>query len=339
MFEARKNAIATVTGNIMRPYKLLFLLFLLSASNVFAHQDFWVIKTFGKVKVRIKTGFNYEEINKAWIIGELTNKLANTHKYKETIFLDFNHSYTGDVRPDYFISYDDGPIKQTWSGVETLYFLKGEALVIREASRRFDASATAKLVEYAITHIADVKKEQKPLEYNKNYRHWLVNSIDTIKTKQIVKGNLSKLASEVMNNKIYRRKSEKESNSISYFFRNNKYYVFYNDYKVKDSILLVVDNIYQFEAISFNEAVVLDTDSTFYYTQGVNTPHASKRWTIKNKFDFDRPYEITRVGAHKVAFSFWYYSKEEGRQPKERTLVYRSDKNELFQDIDKLLGN
>ena len=84
---------------------------------------------------------------------------------------------------------------------------------------------------------------------------------------------------------------------------------------------------------------MLDTDSTFYYLQGVNNPHASKRWTIKNKFDFYRPYEITRVGAYKVAFSFWYYSKEEGRQPKERTLVYRSDKNEVVQDIDKLLDN
>lgn len=323
----------------MRPYKLLLLLFLLSASNVFAHQDFWMIKTFGKVKVRIKTGFHYEEINKAWIIGELTNKLANAHKYKDTIFLDFNHSYTGDVTPDYFISYDDGSIKQTWSGAETLYFLKSKGLVVREVARRFDASSTLKLVEYAITHLADIKKEQKPLEYNKNYCQWLINSIDTSKTRQIVMGIQSNLVSEVMNNKIYRPKNENELNSISYFFRNNKYHVFYNDNKVKDSVLLVVDNIYQFETISFNEAIVLDTDNTFYYLKGANKPHASKRWTIKNKFDFYRPYEITRVGANKVAFSFWYYSKEEGRQPKERTLVYRSDKNEVVQDIDKLLDN
>ena len=323
----------------MRPYKLLFLLLLLSSSDVFAHQDFWMIKTFGKVKVRIKTGFNYEEINKAWIIGELTNKLANSYKYEDTIFLDFNHSYTGDVRPDYFISYDDGSIKQTWSGAETLYFLKGKALVVREVARRFDASATLKLVEYALTHLADVKKEQKPLEYNKNFCQWLINSIDTSKTTQIVKGTSSKLVSEIMNKKIYRPKNEKESNSISYFFSNNKYHVFYNDYNVKDSVLLVVDNIYQFETISFNEVIALDTDSTFYYIQGVNNPHASQRLTIKNKFDFYRPYEITRVGDYKVVFSFGYYTKEEGRQPKERTLLYRSDKNEVVQDIDKLLDN
>jgi hypothetical protein len=323
----------------MRPSKLLILLFLLNASNVFAHQDFWMIKTFGNVKVRIKTGFNYEEINKAWIIGELTNKFANTLKYKDTIFLDFNHHYTGDVRPDYFISYDDGSIKQTWSGAETLYFLRGKALVIREVARRFDATATLKLVEYAIKNLSAIKQQQKPLEYNKNYCQWLINSIDTSKAQQVVKNNLSKLALDVMNNKIYRPKSENGSNNISYFFKNNRYHIFYNDYKVKDSVLLAVDNIYQFETISFNEATVLDTDSTFYYVQGVNNPHASNHWTIKNKFDYYKPYEITRVGTSKVAFSFWYYSKEGGRQPKERTLVYRSDKNELIQDIDKLLDN
>jgi hypothetical protein len=304
----------------------------------YAHQDFWMTNTFGKVKVRIKTGFDYEEINKAWIIGELANKLAKNLEYRDTIFLDFNHNYTEDCLPDYFISFDDGSIKQTWSGAETVYFLKNKALVIREVSRKFNAATTLRLLEYAILNLSSIKSSQKPLTYNKNYCQWLINTIDISLTRQIATKKPSATIIQVLSNRIYKsKKADKTFYNISYYFQNGLYHICYNDYKVKDSVLLITDNIYQFKVISFNEAIVFNTDSTFYFIQGVNNPHASKMWTIQNKNDFYRPYEIAKVGSYTVTFSFWYYSKEAGMQPKERTLLYRSDKEELFQDLDKIL--
>ena len=40
-------------------------------------------------------------------------------------------------------------------------------------------------------------------------------------------------------------------------------------------------------------------------------------------------------GAYKVIFSFWYYDKTEERQPKERKVLYKSDTDDLLQDLDK----
>lgn len=106
----------------MRASKLILIFILFSTAKAFAHQDFWMTKTFGNVKVRIKTGFRYEEINKVWIIGELAQNLCNELKYKDTVFLDFNHAYTGYCSPDYFISFGDGSIIQNWPGGEKKAF-------------------------------------------------------------------------------------------------------------------------------------------------------------------------------------------------------------------------
>ena len=320
----------------MKCFKLFLLLSLLSVSNFFAHQDFWTTKTFGKVKVRIKTGFHYEEINKVWIIGELASKLAITLKFNDTIFLDFEHHYTSEITPDYFISYDDGSIKESWSGGDVLRFLEGNALVVREVARTFDAAATLKLLEYAFNHLGEIKQTQTRFLYNKNYCQWLINSIDTAKVRQISRGPLSALIKGVMNTKIYCPQEEKHSNSISYFFRNNKYHFFHKGYNFKDSVLFVVDNIYQIKVISFNEAIVFETDNTFFYVRGLNNPHVSKRWIIEDKSGYFEPYEIARVGGSKVTISFWYYSKGDDRTYKKRTLIYRSDKDKLTQDLDKL---
>jgi hypothetical protein len=70
---------------------LIFLLLLLTSITVSAHQDFFVVNEFGNVKTRIKTGYEYEEIKKVQIIGELAELLAKKLNYNEPILLDFNH--------------------------------------------------------------------------------------------------------------------------------------------------------------------------------------------------------------------------------------------------------
>lgn len=59
--------------------------------TVSAHQGFWVVTESGNVKTRIKTGYQYEEIKKVQIIGELAELLAKKLNYNEPILLDFNH--------------------------------------------------------------------------------------------------------------------------------------------------------------------------------------------------------------------------------------------------------
>lgn len=62
-----------------------------------------------------------------------------------------------------------------------------------------------------------------------------------------------------------------------------------------------------------------------------------KRNVIEKIYDNYQPFEISTVGSYKVTFSFWYYDKTEGRQPKERNVFYKTDTSELLQDLDKKL--
>lgn len=82
--------------------------------------------------------------------------------------------------------------------------------------------------------------------------------------------------------------------------------------------------------------IIFDTDSTFYYVNQYQKK-VSKRNIINNKHDYYRPYKIEFIGGNKISINFYYYSKEEGRQPKDRTLIYLIEEDELIQDLDKLI--
>ncbi len=318
----------------MRQKTFIIILLILTSNIAFGHQDFWMTKDFGNVKVRIKTGFQYEEIQKSWIIGELAHKLCQRLNYKSQIFIDFNHYYVGDTESDYFVSFDDGSIIQTWQNEKPIPFLKENSIVIREVGRKFTPSITLKLLEYAIANINKIKQTQNYIEYNQNYCQWKIKTVNPIEVKEITRKTNSSSIQAVLSSKIYRQEDKKNKSDMSYYFQNEKYHIFYNDYKVKDSVLLIVDNIYQSKNISFNEMIVFETDSSFYYVQGVNNPHSSKIKTLENIKNNYRPFEIVKIGSDKVAFSFWYYDTTSGIQPKERSILYKIYTDELIQNLD-----
>ena len=145
---------------------ILFLLTVLYSGLTLAHQDFTVTRDYGNVAVRIKTGFEYEEIQKVFIIGQLAEKLAEKLNYKNPVFLDFSHNYTRDSSYDYFISYDDGSFTDVmYKDERKKSFRESEAIVIRQISRTFDISVTLKLLEYAILNLGNIKSTQTEIEY------------------------------------------------------------------------------------------------------------------------------------------------------------------------------
>src|SRR5690606_6553239 len=100
----------------------------------------------------------------------LAEKLSKELNYSDPIFLDFNHHYTGDCYPTYFVSYDKGKIEYTWeSGSKEKDYLKSNSIVLRQVSRQFDVIATLRLLEYSIKNISTIKSTQKQIEYNQNY--------------------------------------------------------------------------------------------------------------------------------------------------------------------------
>ena len=316
---------------------ILTLILVLTLGTVQAHQDFWVTKDFGNIKVRIKTGFDYEEINKVFIFGQLAEKLASEFDYTDPIFLDFNHHYTGDCEPDYFVSFDKGAIEYTWGGADKPKpFLSKKSIVVRQVSRQFEAKTTLYLIEYAIKNLSKVKADQKYIEYNENYCQWRIQTLDTLQIKEILQNPLSKQVDSVMSNKIERPEKDFKY-GISYYWKNGQYTLFIRDYNKADIDIATLDNIYDFKKFGSYSATIFDTDSSFYYASQYGQNKISNRNVIDNTYDYYRPFKVESIGRNKLSIYFSYYSKEPGLQPKDRTLIYLTDKDKLIQDLDKLI--
>jgi len=309
---------------------ILTLIFTLNFCMAFAHSDFYRIEDFGNVKVRITTGFNYEEINKVFLLGQLAEQFAKQLNYSEPIFLDFSHYYVGNCEPDYFISYDKGKIHYTWNKKSNEKdFLQNNSIVIRQVSRHFDAQTTLKLLEYAILNIDNIKSFQKKIEYKKNYCQWNINSIDTTLIKKMLDEPNSIQVNQILNFKIERDKDFKYG--VLYYLQDNKYTIFYRGYD-GDRDLITLDNVYDFKRIDYAYAVVFDTDSSFYFINH----KVSDRHIIQDTDGYYRPYKIEYMGGNKVSIYFYdcfIINKNRGRN-----LIYLMCKDELIQDLDKLIN-
>jgi len=60
---------------------------------MWAHQDRYYTYEYDNVTVRFKTGFFFEEINNAKIIGQYAAFLSDSMDYDKPILLDFIHDY------------------------------------------------------------------------------------------------------------------------------------------------------------------------------------------------------------------------------------------------------
>ena len=322
----------------MKQYRFILTTILsFSFLAAFAHQDFWTSVDYGNVKVRIKTGFDYEEINKVFIIGQLAEKLAKSLDYSGLIFLDFNHHYIGNCIPAYFISYDKGKIEYTWEGVsKEKDYLKSNAIVLRQVSREFNVISTLRLLEYSLNNLAKIKASQQQIEYNQNYCQWKINSIDTILIKEQLRMVNSDLLNNIMKFRIDRPDKEFRY-GISYYWQNNKFHLFSRDYKKADTTLASFDNIYDIKKFGNSSAIVFDSDTSFFYISHYIKPLVSRKQVINNTYDYYRPFKVENISRDKLSINFSYYMDKADWELHERTLIYLTEKEELIQDLDKLI--
>lgn len=322
-------------------------LVVVATSTVLAHQDFVQIQTLDKVKVRIRTGFDYEEIRKAWMIVELTDRLAKEFGYQDTVLLDFIHAYGGGVQPQYFVSFGDGSIepldRNQWYG-ESALLSDSKAVVVRQISSVFDVATSLKLVEYSILNAHIILSKQKALEYKRGFYGQLVLTIDTSEVRRIASGPISETVDRVLQTRVNRQERSDftdRSAGISYFFQSGKYFVYSKDLDSKlkqiDTILLSVDRVAQFVRLGDYKAVIFDSDSTFYYVGTIGSPMVSKHHTIKRIGNcWLAPLDVCSIGGDKIAIYF-LWSNPKNNQFGERTLIYRAKQDDLIQDLDAVL--
>jgi hypothetical protein len=343
----------------------------INCGQTFAHENTIVVKHFGNVKVRVETAWRDEGINKMAIWGQLAEKLCKELNYTDSVFLHFGYCI-----PDYLVSFDKGRIESMLKmrrmpfpgGPSTEYtpepveFLKEDAIVIRQLTdaNGFQAQTTLKLLEYAILNLNHIKTTQTFVEVDINYCKNRFISIDLLEIKKILNTPNSDIVNNVLNQKVYRPEQD-FSYGISYYWQNNRYFVFQKSFfNNQESVITDFENIYDVKKIGMLSALIFDSDSSYYYVlqsgsvhfgrggtggqQG--NPQLSQRQVIEDRKG-NRPFTVTDIGGGKIAisFSFWDEWKEDENSEysmvgdRVRTLLYLTKEDRLIQDLDKLLKN
>ncbi|MEN0049801.1 MAG: hypothetical protein AAF806_22255 [Bacteroidota bacterium] len=305
---------------------LFVIVFITNGASV--HQDLYVNDQFGNIHTRIKTGFEYEQINIVTIIGRTVEKLAEKLNYDEPILLDFNHTYTSDIQNDYFISYDKGKIENLeYEEDRKKDLLKEDGIVIRQVSHEFDVENALRLVEYSISNLESIRKNQKKIIYAQNYCNWKINSIDTLKILQMLSKPKGHILNEVIMNRTYLNFNS-QSETMKYFYQNGMFHFsIKSNNKTGSDIILSTKSLFQIEDFSSDRKIIFDSDSTFYYLDPTNKDQVrSKHHTITEVEDHYKPFDIMMNRDSEISIKFSRFATKEERLNKlfyfEKKVVY-----------------
>ena len=132
--------------------KIQFLILLLFSINSYAHKDKFFHENYGNVKVYMRTGFNYSDLDKIKIIGKLSEKLSKNLNYKDTIFIEYIQDYTNLYKDDlYLLEYNNSNFKLI-NGLEEPNSLEtnNNGLSVRIYADQIKILDVLKFVEYLV---------------------------------------------------------------------------------------------------------------------------------------------------------------------------------------------
>jgi len=257
---------------------------------IWAHQDTYYTYKYGNVTVRFKTGFFFEEINNAKIIGKYAVLLSDELNYTKPILLDFIHDYGHAYKGKTYsflnlgseeyesVSYYEPKYNSNTSDTffypvpladTTDYVFKGykkeidkvapedgsEKVVIRQFGAHFEIDRTLKLLRFAVTEPEQIKASttSDSLISHLPYMHYSLESVPQTKIDSIISVH-SKDVEKILEQKVYRENTplENQSGNYSYFSKNNKYHVF-THIQDKEVTLDILDQIYSFNVSNGND--------------------------------------------------------------------------------------
>lgn len=342
--------------------KYIYILFflLLSSIQVNATEGDWLaIRKIGKVKTTIKMmSKQHEECQKAIIICELADSLLFDLNFNHDIRINFEHLYFlkeknyiffNRSEPGYALylkSYDKGPME----------------ICLSIRSYEFDVEKALKLLDYAVKNYKRLRKEYPEKEYKYNCKefnfdffeynkgegstierlYYSESLISNTEVQTALQQPASKDVKKVMEKKIYRPLEKGEVNpteGISYYMQNGKYYIFHRIYdytykKSKDTIVLVINSIFQFESKKSNpRAIVFDSYCSFYFIDKFNNSFLSKRQVIPDLKTFYWPFEVQFSGSSIIHIT----KPQQMVLYSDRNIIYRIKDNLLIPDLDAVL--
>ncbi len=227
-----------------------------------AHQDRYYTYEYENVTVRFKTGFFFEEINNAKIIGQYATALSDSLGYEKPILLDFIHDYGHSYKGNSYsflsigseeyeivsynvLKYDSLLGENVYHGVPTdsvefinnvekdAYsvpgFNKKKSIVIRQFAYHFDIRETLNLLLYTLTNQSNVRENLRP-DTLSSYLMNMYYSFESVPNSMVdsLKSTKMQLVESVLNAKVYCEVDSINRSRLyySYFAQNGKYQIF-----------------------------------------------------------------------------------------------------------------
>ena len=251
------------------------ILFFLLSTFSFAHKDKYIFETYGNVKTLIKTGFDYSEIDKIKIIGQLAEKLAKNLKYKDSIFIEYDHDYIDLYKDDlYMLEYNGSKL---FSRLMSNYNTNPDStnLFIFINANNINIITTLKLVEFGIFNKEKVNEylfEKKIRYYDDNDKEIFkpLNPFATDKRliSQITSSQ-SKLITDVINERII--VSKQSTFGIEIYWQNDKFLFEYKNVSdKKNDAIFEIHDFYYCISPNQNDLLVFVNKNAFYFLDGSN---------------------------------------------------------------------
>jgi len=318
---------------------LFILLTLFLTIKGYSYQDVISTYSFENVKIRLKTGQSFIEIqNKAIILGQLALLTAKERKYKNEIIFDIVHDYSKQDSAKEYIGFSniDISLKSDFSKLN----VKKKYLIIYLIARNIEYDKVIQILDNSILNIDFIIANQIEKQIGNSNIFALDNeNLNRINVK-------SRITDKILSCKLDRVIDDNQnytSYSTSYFFKDNKYHLYglsLNNHKNRNDTVVVatISNIFQFERLNYSWIIVFDSDTSFYFLNNSyqNGPTISQRHTISKTFSNYMPFNVTQVSEY-IFISFSVHTNELGNQPKRRLLAYQPETDNLIQDAIKLL--
>lgn len=290
--------------------KNLFVLFtILGLSNMYAHKNVTISETFGNIEVVFHTGYFYEEINKALIIGHYAEDLAAKMNFQAKITLYFKHNIGSFTERYYKLS--NSPIDA--ENITDIY--------LEMKDTEFDIFSILKLIEYSISNVANLKG--------------LENGSEGSILFKTLENEHSANVTHVLKNKIYRpailEKLALPDNGISYYYKDDGFHV----YRVENGVekdLFTLENIYQIAEVDEYSLLLFDSKNSFYYITSNRLKEPSLRMTIDDAHEQVLPYAINKLSNAVISITFQTSRSAEY----ERIVLFDYKKDFIFQEVSKM---
>lgn len=254
----------------MKIRTLFLTIFISTVSLAKAHKDVYVDETYGNVRVFLKTGFQYSDVEKIKIIGKLSEKLALRLSHKGAIFVEYIQDYTNMYDKDIYTF--DNNVNWGFNNGLRNNFEPDEikpGISIRINANKVNIIDVLSLVEYAIINKDNLSKilvSQKVTDrWGKNdvELEFKIKSIPNELLKQIF-AQKSLLIQELISERTY--VNEVDLIGVQTYWTNDKF-TFEYKFREEPVKLLEVEDYYYYLNFDYENLLVFIDSDKFYYAK------------------------------------------------------------------------